>query len=100
MVVAAFGLRPHFALPPTPLLPSGSLPRAELATCVWVLRLHILALSHWDTQLRLRAYQKKLVCQPGATHLLLQPLRPFGRREGLHFPTCEMLVEKFPLFRA
>lgn len=43
-------------------------------SCTWVFWLQILA--HLTvTQLSLHAYQEMLVCQPGATHLPLEPIR-------------------------
>lgn len=97
MVVAGFGLTPHFALPPPRPSARGMLPGAEFAGRIWALSLQIPALSHCDVQLPPCAYSEKLVRQPGAKHLLLEPAGPSGRREGLHFPTWEMLVELCPL---
>lgn len=86
--------------PPPPLPRGGGKLPVLLASCFWVLRLPVLALCHGDMRLPLHAYQDKLVCQPGERHLLLEPMRTFGRREGLHLPTREMLIEKLPRFRA
>lgn len=53
-------------------------------SCIWVFWLQILA-SLTVTQLSLRVYQETLVCQPGATHLPLEPIRE-GKASSPNLP--------------